>query len=62
LSALRQVADEFDSVHDIRRVLRVGSVDHTSPAADLRQFIIGVLERRLVDTSHHTGHGSKSVS
>src|SRR5271166_6125121 len=27
---LRQVADEFDSVHDIRRALRVGSVDTSS--------------------------------
>ena len=45
---LRQVADEFDSVHDIRRALRVGSVDHIIPAAELRPFIIGALERRLV--------------
>ena len=43
---LRQVADEFDSVHDIRRALRVGSVDHIIPAAELRPFIIGALERR----------------
>ena len=42
---LRQVADEFDSVHDIRRALRVGSVDHIIPAAELRPFIIGALER-----------------
>ncbi|MGO8893850.1 MAG: hypothetical protein ACLQB1_29805, partial [Streptosporangiaceae bacterium] len=42
-----QVADEFDSVHDIRRALRVGSVDHIIPAAELRPFIIGALERRL---------------
>jgi len=41
------VADEFDSVHDIRRALRVGSVDHIIPAAELRPFIIGALERRL---------------
>ncbi len=45
--ALKQVADEFDSVHDIRRALRVGSVDHVIPAAELRPFIIGALERRL---------------
>ncbi len=44
---LRQVADEFDGVHDIRRALRVGSVDHIIPAAELRPFIIGALERRL---------------
>ena len=44
---LKQVADEFDSVHDIRRAMRVGSVDHIIPAAELRPFIIGSLERRL---------------
>jgi len=44
---LRRVADEFDRVHDIRRALRVGSVDHIIPAAELRPFIIGALERRL---------------
>ncbi len=44
---LRQVAEEFDGVHDIRRALRVGSVDHIIPAAELRPFIIGALERRL---------------
>jgi acetyl-CoA carboxylase carboxyltransferase component len=44
---LKEVADEFDSVHDISRALRVGSVDHIISAAELRPFIIGVLERRL---------------
>ena len=44
---LKQVADEFDNVHDIRRAMRVGSVDHIIPAAELRPFIIGALERRL---------------
>ncbi len=44
---LRQVAEEFDRVHDIRRALRVGSVDHIIPGAELRPFIIAALERRL---------------
>jgi acetyl/propionyl-CoA carboxylase alpha subunit/acetyl-CoA carboxylase carboxyltransferase component len=44
---LRQVADEFDGIHDIQRAMRVGSVDHIIPAAALRPFIIGALERRL---------------
>ena len=44
---LRQVADEFDGIHDIQRALRVGSVDHIIPAAELRPFIIEALERRL---------------
>ena len=44
---LKQVADEFDGIHDIRRAMRVGSVDHIIPAAELRPFIIGAIERRL---------------
>jgi acetyl/propionyl-CoA carboxylase alpha subunit/acetyl-CoA carboxylase carboxyltransferase component len=44
---LRQIADEFDSIHDIRRAMRVGSVDHIIQPAELRPFIIGALERRL---------------
>jgi len=44
---LRQVADEFDSIHDIQRAMRVGSVDRIIGASELRPFIIGALERRL---------------
>jgi acetyl/propionyl-CoA carboxylase alpha subunit/acetyl-CoA carboxylase carboxyltransferase component len=44
---LGQVADEFDSIHDIQRAMRVGSVDHIIPAAQLRPFIVEALERRL---------------
>ena len=44
---LRQVADEFDGIHDIQRALRVGSVDRIIPPAELRPFIIDALERRL---------------
>ncbi|MGE5133291.1 MAG: carboxyl transferase domain-containing protein [Gemmatimonadota bacterium] len=47
---LREVAGEFDSVHDINRALRVGSVDHIIPPSQLRPFIIGALERRLADS------------
>ena len=42
---LKQVADEFDSIHDIQRALQVGSVDHIIQAAELRPFIIGALKR-----------------
>jgi acetyl-CoA carboxylase carboxyltransferase component len=42
---LKQVADDFDRVHDIRRAQQVGSVDHIIAGADLRPFIIGALER-----------------
>jgi acetyl-CoA carboxylase carboxyltransferase component len=44
---LKEVADEFDSVHDIRRAMRVGSVDHIIVPAQLRPFVIHALERRL---------------
>jgi len=44
---LKQVADEFDCVHDIKRAMRVGSVDHIISPSDLRPFIIRALERRL---------------
>jgi acetyl-CoA carboxylase carboxyltransferase component len=44
---LKEVADEFDSVHDIRRALRVGSVDHIIMPAQLRPFVIHALEHRL---------------
>jgi len=44
---LGEVADEFDGIHDIQRAMRVGSVDHIIPAAELRPFIIEALERRL---------------
>jgi acetyl-CoA carboxylase carboxyltransferase component len=44
---LKQVADEFDSIHDIRRAMRVGSVDHIISPEQLRPFVIHALERRL---------------
>jgi hypothetical protein len=44
---LRQVADEFDEIHDIKRAMRVGSVDQIIAAAEVRPFIIESLERRL---------------
>jgi acetyl/propionyl-CoA carboxylase alpha subunit/acetyl-CoA carboxylase carboxyltransferase component len=44
---LKQVADEFDSVHDIKRAMRVGSVDQIIAPEQLRPFVIRALERRL---------------
>ncbi|MGD0373588.1 MAG: biotin carboxylase N-terminal domain-containing protein [Streptosporangiaceae bacterium] len=55
---LGQVADEFDSIHDIQRAMRVGSVDHIIPAAELRPFIIGALERRLAHGTAAADAGS----
>jgi acetyl/propionyl-CoA carboxylase alpha subunit/acetyl-CoA carboxylase carboxyltransferase component len=42
---LKQVANEFDGIHNVQRALRVGSVDHIIAAAELRPFVIGALER-----------------
>jgi len=44
---LKQIADEFDNIHDIKRAMRVGSVDNIISPEQLRPFIIGALERRL---------------
>ncbi len=44
---LKEIADEFDSTHDIRRAMRVGSVDHIIAPSHLRPFVIHALERRL---------------
>jgi len=44
---LGEVADEFDAVHTIERALRVGSVDHLIPAAELRPYVIDALERGM---------------
>jgi acetyl/propionyl-CoA carboxylase alpha subunit/acetyl-CoA carboxylase carboxyltransferase component len=44
---LKEVADEFDAIHDVRRAMRVGSIDEIISPAELRPFIIDALERRL---------------
>ncbi len=52
---LKEVADEFDSIHDIRRAMRVGSVDCIISPAELRPFVIRALERRLAATTVGAG-------
>ena len=42
-----EVAAEFDSVHDIHRAVRVGSVDEVISVARLRPRVIEVIERGL---------------
>jgi acetyl/propionyl-CoA carboxylase alpha subunit/acetyl-CoA carboxylase carboxyltransferase component len=44
---LKECADEFDAIHDIKRAMRVGSVDEIISAAELRPYIIKSLEQRL---------------
>jgi acetyl-CoA carboxylase carboxyltransferase component len=44
---LGEVAREFDEVHSINRALDVGSVDRIIPAARLRPYLVGALERGM---------------
>ena len=48
---LKEVADEFDNIHDIKRAMRVGSVDRIIAPCELRPFIVHALERRLAATA-----------
>jgi acetyl/propionyl-CoA carboxylase alpha subunit/acetyl-CoA carboxylase carboxyltransferase component len=48
---LKECADEFDAIHDVKRAMRVGSVDEIISAADLRPYIISSLERRMAAAS-----------
>jgi acetyl-CoA carboxylase carboxyltransferase component len=42
-----EVADEFDSIHDIYRARRMGSVDTIIPAPELRPYLIDAVERGI---------------
>jgi hypothetical protein len=44
---LGEVAAEFESVHDIERARRVGSVHDIIPAAELRPRLIAAVERGI---------------
>jgi len=44
---LGEVADEFESIHDIERARRVGSVNAIIPAAELRPRLIEAVERGM---------------
>ncbi|SNR24254.1 carboxyl transferase domain-containing protein [Blastococcus mobilis] len=44
---LGEVADEFESIHDIERARRVGSVHAIIPAAELRPRLIAAVERGM---------------
>ena len=44
---LGEVAAEFESVHDIERARRVGSVHAIIPAAELRPRLIAAVERGM---------------
>ncbi len=44
---LREVAEEFDSVHSVHRALEVGSVHKIIPASTLRPYLVDAIERGI---------------
>jgi acetyl/propionyl-CoA carboxylase alpha subunit/acetyl-CoA carboxylase carboxyltransferase component len=51
---LGEVAAEFEKVHNIDRALAVGSVHAIIPAAELRPYLIGAVERGIARTASDT--------
>jgi acetyl-CoA carboxylase carboxyltransferase component len=47
---LGEVADEFDRIHDIYRARDMGSLHQVIPAAQLRPYLIGAVERGMART------------
>ncbi|MBW3578220.1 MAG: ATP-grasp domain-containing protein [Actinobacteria bacterium] len=47
---MREVANEFDSIHSIERARDVGSVDHIIAPAELRPYVIDAVERGIAAT------------
>ena len=59
---LGEVAEEFDTIHDIDRARRVGSVDAIIPPEALRPYVIDAVERgmaRTTATRDHRGRASQ---
>jgi acetyl-CoA carboxylase carboxyltransferase component len=44
---LREVADEFDTIHSVQRAEKVGSVHRILPPAQLRPYLIDTVERGM---------------
>ena len=57
-----EVADEFDTTHDIRRAQRVGSVDRIVNGGDLRPYIVDALERGMAEFLVPSGSGPAAPS
>ncbi len=53
---LGEVADEFDHVHNVHRALEVGSLDRIIPAASLRPYLIGAIERGMARELERLDH------
>lgn len=51
---MRQMADEFDSVHSVDRALKVGSIHHIIPPSSLRSYLVEAVERGIkqAEASH----------
>jgi acetyl/propionyl-CoA carboxylase alpha subunit/acetyl-CoA carboxylase carboxyltransferase component len=58
---LGEVAREFDEVHSIGRALEVGSVDRIIPAAGLRPYLVGALERGMARVLEGAGSAPTEV-
>jgi uncharacterized pyridoxal phosphate-containing UPF0001 family protein len=54
---LGEVAREFDVVHSIDRAREMGSVDRIIPAASLRPYLVGALERGMARFRDGSGSG-----
>ncbi|MDQ3095533.1 MAG: fused acetyl/propionyl-CoA carboxylase subunit alpha/methylmalonyl-CoA decarboxylase subunit alpha, partial [Actinomycetota bacterium] len=59
---LGEVAQEFESVHNIERARRVGSVDAIIPAKELRPYLVGAVERGLGRADEETPTTSTNES
>jgi acetyl-CoA carboxylase carboxyltransferase component len=44
---LREVAEEFDTIHSVHRALKVGSVHRIIPAPSLRPYLVDAIERGI---------------
>jgi acetyl-CoA carboxylase carboxyltransferase component len=55
IEKLGEVAVEFETIHDIRRAQKVGSVHTIISAAELRPYLIGAVERGMARTLSGAG-------
>src|SRR5206468_7891533 len=59
---LGAVADEFEKIHSIKRALEVGSIHTIIPAARLRPYLIGAVERGVQRTLARHGEPTNPPS
>jgi acetyl/propionyl-CoA carboxylase alpha subunit/acetyl-CoA carboxylase carboxyltransferase component len=56
---LGEMAGEFDRIHSVHRALRVGSLDHIIPPANLRPYLVQAVERGM--RSHESASGKAEL-